>query len=250
MLQAQLQTQSLGKDNLSVGKDETASVPPISTDSSINHLKQSPQPDNFLKASGRKCCWNAQLVSLIQPKETFNRFQRVGVRGRAISPPPVTGSETPKPPTISSDKLKTLVIGDSITRSIRHKNNNPAIKQCLPGGGPTNVKANLKTVLAKAKTGECREDRDIVIHFGTNDVGMKQSEVTKHNIASACKLAGKMCWHQVIVSGLLPVRGSDELKSRVSQLNRWLIMFFCPSQKIEFVDNCPSFCQRTADLST
>jgi hypothetical protein len=29
------------------------------------------------------------------------------------------GSELPKLPSISSDKLKTLVIGDSITRSIR-----------------------------------------------------------------------------------------------------------------------------------
>ncbi|CDQ88951.1 unnamed protein product [Oncorhynchus mykiss] len=96
-------------------------------------------------------------------------------------------------------------------------------------------------VLAKAKTGECREYRDIVIHVGTNDVRMKQSEVTKRNIASACKSARKMCRHRVIVSGPLPVRGSDELYSRVSQLNRWLKTVFCPSQKIEFVDNWPSF---------
>ena len=73
MLQAQLQMQSLGKGNFSVGKDESASVPPVSTDSSINPLQQSPQPDNYLMASGPKCCRNAQLVSLIQPTETFNR---------------------------------------------------------------------------------------------------------------------------------------------------------------------------------
>ena len=47
VLQAQLQTRSLGKGNFSVGKDETVSVPPVSTDSSINPLAQSPQPDNF-----------------------------------------------------------------------------------------------------------------------------------------------------------------------------------------------------------
>jgi hypothetical protein len=96
-------------------------------------------------------------------------------------------------------------------------------------------------VLAKAKTGECREYRDIVIHVGTNDVRMKQSEITKRNIASACISARKMCRHRVIVSGPLPVRGSDELYSRVSQLNRWLKTVFCPSQKLEFVDNWPSF---------
>ena len=72
VLQAQLQTQSLGKGNFSVGKDETASVPPVNTDSNIskNPLAQSTQPDNFLMASGGKCCRNAQPVSLLQPTET------------------------------------------------------------------------------------------------------------------------------------------------------------------------------------
>ena len=124
--QSQLQTQSLGKGTFSVGKDETASVPPVSTDSngSINPLARSPQPDNFLTVAGGKCCRNAQPVSLIQPTETFNRFSPLSskleseVEHSLVSTPPITGSETPKPPTISSDKLKTLVIGDSITHSI------------------------------------------------------------------------------------------------------------------------------------
>ena len=102
------------------------------------------------------------------------------------------GSETPKPPTIWSDKLKTLVIGDSITHTIRLKTNHPAILHCLLGGRASDVKTNLKMVLAKAKTGECREYRDIVIHVGTNDVRMKQSE---RNIASACKSDLKICRH-------------------------------------------------------
>ena len=89
-----------------------------------------------------------------------------------VSLPPVTGSEMPKPPTISTDKLKTLGVGDSITRSIRLKNNHPAIIHCLSRGRATDVKAILKMVLAKAKTGECRDYRD-VIHIGTYDVRMK-----------------------------------------------------------------------------
>ena len=71
----------------------------------------------------------------------------------------------------------------------------------------TDVKANLKMVLDKAKTGESREYRNIVVHVGTNVVRMKQSEVTKRNIASACKSARKMCQHQVIVSGPLQLGG-------------------------------------------
>ena len=66
-------------------------------------------------------------------------------------------------------------------------------------------------MLAKAKTGERREYRDIIIHVGTNDVRMKQSEVTKRNIASVCKSARQMCRRRVIVFGPLPGRGSDEL---------------------------------------
>ena len=76
------------KGNLSVGKDEKVSVPPVSTDSSINPFARSPPPDKFLMASGGKCRMNAQLVSLIQPTETFNWFsikQQVVVRGRAFS---------------------------------------------------------------------------------------------------------------------------------------------------------------------
>ena len=133
VLQTQLQTQSLGKGNFSVGKDETASVPPVSTDSnvSINPLAWSPQPDNLLMASGGKCCRNAQPVSLIQPTETFNRFSPLSSESESeakpslVSTPPVTGSETPKLSTISPDKLKILFIGDSIACSIRLKNNHP-----------------------------------------------------------------------------------------------------------------------------
>ena len=95
----------------------------------------------------------------------------------------------------------------TFSNNIRLKNKHPAIIHCLPGGRATEVKAHLKMVLAKAKTGEHRESRDIVIHAGTNDVRMKQPEVTKRNIASACKLARKMCRHQVIVFGFLPVKG-------------------------------------------
>ena len=120
-------------------------------------------------ASGGKCCRNAEPVSIIQQTETFNRFSTLSSESESeaepslVSTPPVTGSETPKLPPISSDKLKTLVIGDSITRSIRLKTNHPVIMHCLPGGRATDVKVNLKMVLAKAKTGECREERDTVL---------------------------------------------------------------------------------------
>ena len=94
-------------------------------------------------ASGGKCCRNAQVVSLIQPTEYFNRFSPLSSESESeaepspVSTPPVTGSETPKLPTISSDKLKPLGIGDSITRSIRLKTNHPAITVYQGAGLPT-----------------------------------------------------------------------------------------------------------------
>ena len=106
-----LQMQSFGKGNLSEEKDETVSVPPVSTDSGINTPVRSPQPERFLKVSGMKCCRHAQPVLLIQLTEMFNRFSRISnesgseAKPSQFFPPPVTGSEPPKPPTI----------GDSIT---------------------------------------------------------------------------------------------------------------------------------------
>ena len=73
-LQAQLRVQSLGKGNLKVGKDDKASVPPVSTDSNINPPVQSTQPGYFLNASGKNGCRHAQLASLIQPTKTLNQF--------------------------------------------------------------------------------------------------------------------------------------------------------------------------------
>ena len=89
VLQAQLQTQSLGKGNFSEGKGETASVPPVNTDSSINLLAQSPQPVNFLMASGGKCCRNESTGVTHSAHRNFQPVfpikQLVGVRSRAFS---------------------------------------------------------------------------------------------------------------------------------------------------------------------
>jgi hypothetical protein len=99
--------------------------------------------------------------------KTLNRFSplsnKLESKESQVSPPPVTRSKPPKPLTISSDKLKTLVIGDSITHSIRLKKNHPAIIHCLPGGRAIDVWVNLKKVLAKSKTGQCIESIGILL---------------------------------------------------------------------------------------
>ena len=126
-----------------------------------------------------------------------------------------------------------LVIGDSITRNVKIET--PAnIVTCLPGARAPDIKANLK-VLANAN----RKFSKIIIHVGTNDVRLRQSEITKINIKEVCELASTMS-RTVICSGPLPVRRSDEIVSRLCSLNRWLSEW-CPCNNIEFIDNWKSF---------
>jgi len=54
---------------------------------------------------------------------------------------------------------------------------------------------------------------------------MRQSKVTKSNIVRLRDFARKMCWHRLILSGPLPVRGNDEQYSRLMSLNRWLALY-------------------------
>lgn len=53
----------------------------------------------------------------------------------------------------------------------------------------------LASKVKKNKTREFRQYRDIVIHIDSNDVRMKESDVTKSNFATACDLAKKMSQH-------------------------------------------------------
>ncbi|XP_067249246.1 uncharacterized protein [Chanodichthys erythropterus] len=126
-----------------------------------------------------------------------------------------------------------LVICDSITRNVKIET--PAtIVTCLPGARAPDIKANLK-VLANAN----RKYSKIIIHLGTNDVRLRQSEITKINIKEVCELASTMSG-EVICSGPLPVRRSDEIVSRLSSLNGWLSKW-CPQNNIGFIDNWKSF---------
>ncbi len=130
-----------------------------------------------------------------------------------------------------------LVIGDSIVWNVKIET--PAtIIQCLPGARAPDILANLK-VLANAK----RKFSKIVIHVGTNDVRLRQSEITKNNVKEVCELASTML-DTVICSGPLPVYRGDEIHSRLSSLNGWMAKW-CPQNNIGFIDNWTSFWRKT-----
>lgn len=62
---------------------------------------------------------------------------------------------------------------------------------------------------------------------------------TKQSLVGKYEFAQKMCWHQVIVSGSLPVWSNDEMYSRLTSLSCWLA-HHCSKQGFSFVDNWSS----------
>ncbi|CAJ1069696.1 Borealin%2C partial [Xyrichtys novacula] len=135
----------------------------------------------------------------------------------------------------------TLIIGDSITRYIRFFN---AITHCFPGATVPVILDKLLNLLPSLPSSVTK----IVLHVGSNDMSLKQSETTKRDfnlLFNVLKDTGKT----VFISGPIPTLGrGGERFSRILSLHTWL-QSTCPTHNFGFIDNFNLFWDRASLFS-
>lgn len=127
-----------------------------------------------------------------------------------------------------------LVIGDSIVRNIKLDYKLKTAVKCFPGARVKDIECQLESALSESNVST------VVLHCGTNDTTLRQSEILKNHfrdISSKLKQMKK----NIILSGPLPSfnRGCEKF-SRLFNLNNWLSTW-CKEQELVFVNNWNCF---------
>uniref|UniRef100_A0A8C5BGS9 SGNH hydrolase-type esterase domain-containing protein n=1 Tax=Gadus morhua TaxID=8049 RepID=A0A8C5BGS9_GADMO len=135
----------------------------------------------------------------------------------------------------------TLIVGDSITRTIHFFN---ATTRCFPGAKVSTILDKLPELINSLPSSIHR----VIVHKGYNDMARRQTELTKRdfNVFSFLKRCGK----SVFISGPLPTMSQrPERFSRLLNLNIWL-QSTCKIHNFTFIDNFNLFWNRTSLYST
>lgn len=206
-------------DSFSVQPETSVHVGSPSVSRSLPAVAASSQRDVFVTVRGKRRGKKLAQPSCPSPVKLFNSFAPLD----DLQP----DERVPE---------KSLIIGDSIVRDVRVFKPATTVN-CIPGARVTDIEANLK-LLDQGK----RKFSKIIIHAGTNDIRLRQSEITKSSFKSACAQALKMS-RSVSFSGPYPIRCSDEMYSRLDSLNRWLSEW-CADNNVGFVDNWRAFRRR------
>ncbi|KAK3552928.1 hypothetical protein QTP86_028632, partial [Hemibagrus guttatus] len=155
--------------------------------------------------------------------------------GEDLSPSTATRLRDLDPAPLRETECDAVIIRDSIVRHVRAavaKGN--VHTHCLPGDVSAQVPAILKKNIGA-----------VVLHAGTNDIRLRQTEILKKDFRSLVeKVRTTSPTTRIIVSGPLPTfqRGIERY-SRLFAFNEWL-QSWCQDQKLPFVDNWNLFWER------
>lgn len=129
----------------------------------------------------------------------------------------------------------TVLVGSSMVRHVILRDSQT---WCLPGARVTDVQSNVPAALLQYPSAST-----VVVHVGSNDIQLQQSEKLKSDFISlinTLKNTGK----KYTISGPIPsVCFSDSQFSRIYQLHVWL-MRLCLEERTPFVDNFSCFWKR------
>ncbi|KAK2821681.1 hypothetical protein Q7C36_009254 [Tachysurus vachellii] len=195
-----------------------------------NAPRKWPGQGQFTPAPGHRGSW-------VQQRRT-----RAGPRSRTSPPPPPPVFEIPTrnrfAPLRETDR-DTVIIGDSIVRHVRATvAKGKARTHCLPGARVLDVAAQVPRVVSR-NTGA------VVLHAGSNDTSLRQSEILKRDFKTLVETVRSTApTARIIVSGPLPTyqRGIERF-SRLFAFNEWL-QSWCPAQNLHFIDNWNVFWER------
>ena len=133
------------------------------------------------------------------------------------------------------DKVReeTCVIGDSIVRLVDdvvcRKGPPKCVRICLPGAGIQDVRNRVASVVGPGKGGA------VLVHVGTNDVDKKGSEEVMGRYRELVRELKRVRVGQIVLSGILPVRGGYTRNNRRISINLRL-QALCQAEGVGFLN--------------
>ena len=103
------------------------------------------------------------------------------------------------------------------------------VRICLPGAGIQDVRNRVASVVGPGKGGA------VLVHVGTNDVDKKGSEEVMGRYRELVRELKRVRVGQIVLSGILPVRGGYTRNNRIISINLRL-QALCQAEGVGFLN--------------
>ena len=136
---------------------------------------------------------------------------------------------------------ETLVIGDSIVRLVDDVVCRKCVRFCLPGAGIQAVRNRVTSVVGPGEGGG-GGGGGVLVHVGTNHVDKKGSEEVIGRYRQLVRELKRVRVGQIVLSGILPVRGVYTRNNRRISINIRL-QALCQEEGVDFLNMWEHFDQ-------